>query len=59
MRLNHNGTIAELKVKSSSGTGYLDEAALGNCQAHEPYPPAPGPGSGTTTRDVIVTFARD
>lgn len=59
MRLNQDGTIAEMKVKTSSGASYLDEAALGNCQANEPYPPLPAPTAGTATRDVVITFERD
>lgn len=59
MRLNQDGTIAEMKVKTSSGASYLDEAALGNCQANEPYPPLPAPTAGTATRDVVITFERN
>ena len=59
MRLNQDGTIADMKVKTSSGASYLDEAALGNCQANEPYPPVPAPTAGAATRDVVITFERD
>lgn len=59
MRLNQDGTIADMKVKTSSGASYLDEAALGNCQANEPYPPLPAPTAGAATRDVVITFERD